>query len=76
MHPDLKEQTRRLRRERQRIVRRIRRAERRQYRRCFWSWPLGHEYVNTGTKADPYFECISCDKPRDEHQDDVAYLQG
>lgn len=65
MHPDLKQQARNVRRDRQQALRRVRRADRRQWRRCFWSWPLGHEYVDTGTSAWSFYECVSCDRPRD-----------
>lgn len=60
----LKATARDVRRERRREFRRAYRRRRREIRRCFWSWPLGHEWVNFGTE-EPDVRCVSCDHSRD-----------
>lgn len=58
-----KAQARARRREQERETRRNASSAASRHRRCFWTWPLGHEYVNHGTDADPQWACVSCDKP-------------
>lgn len=47
------------------------RAERRRRLRCFWRWPLGHEYVvlhdKDGNEVPPFMRCVSCEKPGHRH---------
>lgn len=75
IHPDLKKQARQNNKRARDLKRALDKAERRAWLRCFWSWPLGHEYVNVGTAADPLFLCVSCDKPRDEYAPELADLR-
>ena len=60
MHRHLKKQARRVRK----AQRRIEWKERRKQIRCFWSWPIRHEFVNFGSEYDPEFKCVSCEMPQ------------
>lgn len=53
-----KQQARALRRQQ----RRHRKAILRRWRKCFFTWPLGHEYVNFGA-TEPDMRCVACDRP-------------
>jgi hypothetical protein len=44
---------------------RERRVERRSERQCFWTWPLGHEYVGDA--------CVECGRPIRERHAPASY---
>lgn len=47
-------------RDRRRAERRERRAIRRRQRRCWWTFPLGHEWVNFAEPPEQDVRCVEC----------------
>lgn len=70
----IKATARSVRKERARRKREIRRERRRRARRCFFSWPPGHEWMKftyhdeqeEGMATNPHHNvrCVSCETPR------------